>query len=170
MSCHQHLPHAQHGYPSLHQNTQFWHFLDKLMSFCGQQWCWEHQNTLQSSPISLYMVSISPELIRLDQHPISLWFATLFQKGYNCNGKSLWVLLLYCFGFFSYCPDINRTGIQIQNNMIFVLQFLSPGNRLVSLIQISSSYSSPTLFNLLFQLNSIVCDLLNFLCFPALLI
>lgn len=106
------------------------------------------------------------------------WISTPFPCGLRPSSKKVIIAMgnhfEYCCSivlvFFSYSPDINRTGIQIQNNMIFVLQFLSPGNRLVSLIQISSSYSSPTLFNLLFQLNSIVCDLLNFLCFPALLI
>lgn len=73
------------------------------------------------------------------------------------------------FFFFNY-PDTNRTGTQMQNKTIFILQFLSSGNQLVSLIQISSSYSSLILFNLLFQLNSIVCDLFNFPCFPASLI
>lgn len=58
----------------------------------------------------------------------------------------------------------------ILHKIILILQLFSSGNQLVSLIQIRSSYSSLILVNHIFQLNSIVCDLPNFQCFPASLI
>lgn len=74
-------------------------------------------------------------------------------------------------GIFYELSYISRAGTHYTGTHIIqkflILEHLSSGNQLVSSIQIRSSYSSLILVNNIFQLNSIVCDLPKFQCFPA---